>query len=52
MAAVITSLSAMTRSRETWPRHKKKKAARNRDRRVIAAKAQRERDEKAGRGTA
>lgn len=52
MAAVITSLSAMTRSRETWPRHRAKARARAKDRKTIAAKAQRERDEKAGRGTA
>lgn len=50
--AAITSMSAMTRSRETWPAHRAKARRRAKERKSIAAKAQRERDEKAGRGTA
>lgn len=44
MAHPITHLSAMTRSRDTWPLHRKKKQARNRDRKTIARAAQRARD--------
>lgn len=52
MAASLTSLSAMTRSRESWPRHKAKARARHKARKAVAAKAQRERDEASTRGTA
>lgn len=44
----ITSLSSMARDATTWPRHKKKKVARNRERRTIAREAQRKIDEARG----
>lgn len=48
MASTNTSLSAMTRSRETWPRHRKKKRERTARRAEIARRAQAARDAAAG----
>lgn len=45
----ITHNTTLTRDAGTWPMHKVKKKARDRERKTLARKAQQERDEKAGR---
>jgi hypothetical protein len=43
--ATITNLSVFTRDRSSWPTARAKARRRKRERKVIARKAQRERDE-------
>lgn len=47
-APTPTHLNTFVRDSLTWPAHKRKKIARNRERKAIARKGQQERDQKTG----
>ena len=46
MPAPLTHLTTFARDASTWPKHKRDKKARDRERKTVARKAQAERDAK------